>query len=213
MSKGEYEKLVPAQLRGKGTELFTEKQMTDEESAVQLFHKAVDRMLHPQYWKDIASTGAIFIPCDHSGIALNRELKERDLIRINIPGPGPAAGDGYDWVKVAKLSLGNKAKGTDMEAALQLLTVPSPGDDGKASHFFKTGATSSFIITLRDNTVHAAYFGRNEELNNRTGKLLDDIRNTLVGAGALAGLSELQWQSLLDGFLGSEHEVSQNGAK
>jgi hypothetical protein len=41
-------------------------------------------------------------------------------------------------------------------------------------------------------------------LNTGTEKLKDAIRNTMVGAGAMVGISELQWSRLIKSFLEKE---------
>lgn len=52
--------------------------------------------------------------------------------------------------------------------------------------------------------VSSSYHGRNEVLNTDTKKLRDKIRNTVVGIGALIGISELQWKRLITAFLDEE---------
>ena len=60
------------------------------------------------------------------------------------------------------------------------------------------------LLFTESNTVFSSYHGRNEVPNTDTEKLKDNIRNTIVGAGAMAGISELQWSRLTKSFLEKE---------
>lgn len=72
------------------------------------------------------------------------------------------------------------------------------------AHFFTETATSSFILTLEGKTVTVSYHGRNESVNDETHSVKDNIRNSIIAAGARAGFSEMQWMSLLKGLLEAE---------
>jgi hypothetical protein len=80
---------------------------------------------------------------------------------------------------------------------------PGSGASG-AAHFFRVGATSTFIIERDGAKVTAYYHGRNEVPNTATPKLADNVRNALVAAGAIVSLSEAQWSVLSKGFLSEE---------
>jgi hypothetical protein len=81
-----------------------------------------------------------------------------------------------------------------------------PGKEtNNVAHFFTRDATSTFIIYRNQNTITSFYHGRNEVLNTGTEKVLDNIRNVIMGCVALAGVSEIQWNTLIKSFL--EREV------
>ncbi|MEP6948697.1 MAG: hypothetical protein ABI863_05465 [Ginsengibacter sp.] len=88
---------------------------------------------------------------------------------------------------------------------MRVRSCKNPNKAGNdVAHFFTGEATSTFIIHRANDTVSASYHGRNEVLNTDTGKLKDTIRNTIVGAGAIVGISELQWSRLIKSFLEKE---------
>ena len=88
---------------------------------------------------------------------------------------------------------------------MKLRASGKPGEEGEsAAHFFKEDATSSFVIHRKGNKVTASYHGRNEVPNTDTDKTIDNIRNSMVAMGALAGLSELQWSRIIKGFLSND---------
>ena len=62
-------------------------------------------------------------------------------------------------------------------------------------------ASSTFIIRQLNTTVTATYYGRNEKINNHTDSVTDNVRNTVMAPGAMAGLSEIQWFALIHAFL------------
>jgi len=69
---------------------------------------------------------------ESTGQAVQGNIYERACLRIDIPGPGLPSADGYDWVRVEKLT-----QEQEME-------------------------TSNFIITLKDADIEVRYAGRNE---------------------------------------------------
>jgi len=77
---------------------------------------------------------------------------------------------------------------------------PQKASDNVA-HFFKGNATSTFIIRRRGKEVTASYHGRNELPNVATNDKTDNVRNALITSGAMAGLSELQWHTLIKAFV------------
>lgn len=195
--------LVPVQEEGKSAELFSERKMNSEAEAALIFSYARDRLLNPGCWVELAGElGTNFMQTDRDGNTIDRPVSMGDYIRIDIPGPGPVAGHGYDWVTVTRIEQQKSNSRHEESTGMQLMVSNDPleaGDD--AAHFFEKGATSTFILNRKDTLVTASYFGRNEVVNNATERVSDNIRNTMVGAGAILGLSELQWKSLLEGFL------------
>jgi hypothetical protein len=176
----------------------------DQDDADELFLIAKDNLLNVNQWhrKD-AIPGAVFELTDHHGHPVKRKAHQGDYIRINIPGPGSKAGEGYDWVYVERITYDDYPDENTESIKMQLRPAQAPvnkhGED--IAHFFTSASTSTFIIERKDKILTAHYAGRNEKPNNETGNFVDNARNTLVAIGALLGLSELQWNGLIKGFL------------
>ena len=189
---------VPEQVEGKEVNLEESVTADTAIAAQELYHKACERLLHPGEWHELAGALSAFFKVD--SFAPNRKIKEKDHLQIDLPAPGNPAGDGHDWVIVETIS--TKKDGwaeENLSVTLRASENPDKPGDGIA-HFFDEGATSSFVIKRKGNTVVASYHGRNEKLNTEGG-LGNKIRNALVAIGALAGLSEIQWKALLKGLL------------
>lgn len=198
--------IIPRQKKGKKNDLYFDRHFTSEDAARDVFITGCKRLLSPNKWHEVAGKGATFRLVDAQGKPLRRQMRHLDYLRINIPGPGHASGDGYDWVQVAVIDDHRKKSDGEEWLGIQLRACASPidGDNRAAEHFFKKQASSSFIIHRLGKAATAAYHGRNETINNHTGNLLDNIRNTAIGLGAFAGFSELQWKALIKGFLTDE---------
>ncbi len=195
------QKFIPDQKEGKQVDLVEKKDFPDRESGEKGFRASSERLLHPQGWQELyGKAGAAFAVIDADLKQVDRPLKEGDFVRIDIPGPGSGAGDGYDWVRVAMIESEEDTALLKVGIKLEPWSNPESSDNTTA-HFFEAGSSSTLEIILDGNTLEAHYHGRNEVINNETSKLGDNLRNTMVGAGAKAGLSELQWTELLKGLI------------
>ncbi len=197
--------IVPDNNVGKAVDLSESVTENNTEEAIKTFNRACKRLQNPATWHELSGTlSAKFSLADHNGHSPHRLVELNDLLLINIPGPGPAAGDGYDWVQVETLT-DDADKTADESFGMVLRSAANPANpEGGVAHFFGSGATSTFVITRKENTVTASYHGRNETPNTKDVKLGDKIRNTVVAAAALAGFSELEWKALIKGFLQKE---------
>lgn len=198
--------VIPPEIKGKNTNVEKVVVLDTKEEAVNTFKRAYKRMLNPAIWHKLGGvTSAQFTLTNENAKEEERLAKEGDYFKIDLPGPGPAAGDGYDWVRVELLK-DHTDHEIDEESIGMKLRACSPAGKNteETAHFFKDDATSSFIIRRIDTKVTASYFGRNEIPNTDTTKTSDNIRNTMVAMGAIAGLSEVQWSALLKGFLEEE---------
>ena len=191
--------LVPDNTIGKAVDINHTIKLNKEE-AKSTYNLARARLMNPDCWRNLAGVGT----AEFELISANEDFKqvqENDYLRINIPGPGSIVGDGYDWVKVEKIEENNFSE-TDRSIGLKLRASSNPNNDKTdTAHFFKKEATSTFIIKQEDNVVTASYYGRNEVPNVENVSMLDKVRNTVVATGAAIGLSELQWNALIKGFL------------
>ena len=192
--------IVPENKIGKAVDI--ENSITvDETEAKKVYEIARKRLLNPGCWQQLSgSASATFEVISDDNVSVN-EVRENDYLRIDIPGPGAAEGDGFDWVKVETIEE-DKVLNADKSIALKLRACPNPNSDKTSTaHFFKEDATSTFIIKLKGNTITVSYYGRNEVPNVKNVSIIDKIRNALVAVGAAIGLSEIQWNSLVKGFL------------
>lgn len=195
--------LVPENETGKQNDLEYSETPDTISEAKKLFEIATQRVFDVNHWHEITGfASADFKLKDANGRDCKRPVQEADFIRIHIPGPGPEAGDGYDWVKVEKI-IEQRGPASDKEIiGIRVRSCKNPQNSTEeTAHFFTDDATSSFVLQRVGNKVTASYHGRNEVVNTETDTIKDKIRNALVGAGALAGISELQWKALIKSFL------------
>jgi hypothetical protein len=200
--------IVPENLEGKPLDIQKSVEATSTATATVIFEAARTALLHPDTWEKLPGfTGASFQLKKAVSAEATADAELNDCIKIDIPGPGPKSGDGFDWVMVESLDDNFDA---DADASFSITVRPCALPDSKetapAAHFFKDKATSTFIVKRKDKTVTTSYHGRNETPNLKGVNLPDKMRNSIVAAGALAGLSALQWTLLLDGLLAATTE-------
>jgi hypothetical protein len=197
--------IIPANKSGKVIDLENSITENSEEEAITTFNRACKRLLNPPVWHQLSGkiSASFKLETQSEGEA-NRLAQINDYLSIDIPGPGPVAGNGYDWVKVENIAE-NADPSAQQSFAMTLKASHNPDkpEEGIA-HFFGEGATSVFIIKRNGHTVTSSYHGRNELPNTKKASFPDKIRNSIVAAGALAGISELQWMALIKGLLQKE---------
>jgi hypothetical protein len=195
-------KLVPEQTQGIKKDLKADIVAHDTDEADELFVLAKDRLLNLNNWKETsASASATFQLTDKQGNELSRPAHTGDYIRIKIPAPGTDAGDGYDWVHIEAIEYDDYPDEEMETIAMRVRPASAPVNSNDATaHFFTAEATSTFVIERRGRHLIAHYYGRNEKANTES-KLLDNARNVAISVGAWLGGSDLQWESLLQGWL------------
>ena len=153
---------TPPQYAGKQLDLHAETLFDNEKECQEFFLMAKKRLLRSFEWHDIAKIpAATFVLTDHLGRELIREIRENDLIRIDIPGPGNSSGNGFDWVKVEKIT--EERKPNEELCSITLRPTSNPEEDqDEIAHFFKSIATSTLLVRRQDLNVIAEYHGRNE---------------------------------------------------
>lgn len=188
-----------------GVQTNTEELITfdDPGKAVVFYKLARSRLMNINRWQEIAGTGSSeFRLFDENGEATSEPVREGFYFRIDVPGPGTATGDGFDWVRVEAVE-----EMGDENSASQLTVIRvRPSDNPKnnktdTAHFFTDEATSSFVVERVENIVKAGIYGRNEKPNLDVEKIGDKLRNAIFGAGAAAGASKMQWVKLVRGIL------------
>ncbi|CAN5441813.1 hypothetical protein BH10BAC2_BH10BAC2_36240 [soil metagenome] len=197
--------LIPDNETGEAVDLESSKTENTVEEAITTFKRACNRILNPAVWHKLAGiASASFQIAPDKNDKTERLLILQDYVMIDIPGPGPSAGDGYDWVQVKEISE-NADPQSDENFGITLGAAANPNKPAEgAAHFFEQTATSTFIIKRNGTTITASYHGRNEKPNTKEVNFPDKIRNGLIATGALAGLSEIQWTALIKGFLEKE---------
>lgn len=193
---------LSSQEEGTQSDIVETIEAADAQDAKLLFLKARERLFDISHWENISEgLSASFDLTDKHGNLKEGFPEKGDHIRIDIPGPGSSAGQGYDWVRVEMIE-DKRAGDTDKEwSIIKVRPSEDPVMQEGVAHFFEARATSSFIVTREDTKLSAEVHGRNEKPNKKSKKLSDKIRNTVTGTLATAGIAKIQWQKLVKGLL------------
>lgn len=192
---------VPAQEIGSKMDAVEKIELSSEAEAIYFFKIVRERLLDVNRWAEFAGgASSDFYLTDANGIPVHRKATDGDRIKIDIPGPGTKAGNGYDWVTIEEI-----------KSAAQVLSMtarPSGNplnQDQDTAHFLTDQATSTFQVKRIGRTIYAEEHGRNEVPNTDTDHPLDNVRNTFVGWGAKIGFSYPQWKALVKGLLNQDN--------
>lgn len=202
--KEEGKELVPEQKKGNKTGATDETVTETKEEAVELFRKAKERYLDINNWhKYSGPASATFFLVDEKGNKVSRSPQRGDYIKIDLPGPGPTSGDGYDYVVIEAIEDHTDAQADTESFSFRSRPAPKPGSNkDEIAHFYTDAASSTFLLVRKGNIVSAAEKGRNEVVNNKDVGVIDKIRNTAVGESARHGMAYPQWKTLMKGILG-----------
>lgn len=197
--------IIPENIKGKALDIEHHVVEDTIDEAANTFTRAFTRLVNPPVWHlltgSLGAKFALYSPGDGDN---KRLARLHDYFAIDISGPGNIDGEGHDWVKVEALQE-NTETNCDASVAMQLRASKNPlTTDPTITHFFNGEATSTFIIRRMGQKVFASYHGRNEMTNTANIPIVDKLRNTIVAAGAKAGLSNLQWEALIKGLLQPE---------
>jgi hypothetical protein len=198
------ENFIPPQEEGTASNTIASCTCSDVEEARAFFQIVKKRLLNVNEWVTIAGfASADFHLCDENGTEVMRNVRPNDYFKIDVPGPGPVTGDGYDWVQVEAID-SIESEESEM-TAIRVRPATNPGGNQKdVAHFFSNSATSSFIIERKKNIVTAGVYGRNEKPNTGAEKIIDKARNTAMAAVAITAFSKIQWKGLVDGLVKKE---------
>ena len=100
------------------------------------FNLVKRRLVNINGWHQYAGKlSADFRLTDEKGDEVERDVKEGDHFKIDIPGPGPVTGDGYDWVQVEKIE---DETGDDEESlTIRVRPATNPKNERRdTAHFF-----------------------------------------------------------------------------
>jgi hypothetical protein len=204
--------LLPEQITGRQTDFTHEKKFNTLAEASRVFHQAAGRLLSVNNWHVYAgANSAKFTLCNNQGTPVDAMAQEGFFISIDLPGPGPDAGDGLEWVMIEALAAEGDAGSADEYVQMSVRPVPNPRRaNAEIAHFYKDDSTNSFIVMRDGLRVSAGAHGRNETPNKENVDLHDRIRNTAIALMARVGLSGIQWQKLVNGMIeykeGESHE-------
>jgi hypothetical protein len=196
---------VPPQQIGTEMNAVEQVEFSSEKEAIHFFNIVKERLLDVNHWSEIAGGSmSDFFLTDNAGNVVQRKATGGDHIKIDIPGPGPRTGGGYDWVTIEEI----KSQVLDGTEVLSMTARPSANplaDSEETAHFLTEEATSTFQVKRIGQTIFAEEHGRNEVPNTDTQNPLDNIRNTFVGWGATVGISYPQWKALVKGLLNHDN--------
>jgi len=194
--------LIPEQISGSEMNTVAEASFETLEEAIAFYKLAKHRLMSVSNWAKICGTEATNFELLNPQGTGPGELKEGNLIKIDIPGPGTHLGGGYDWVKIEQIE---ENKMNQQYFGFKVRPCPNPErpTEGTA-HFFKETSSSTFLVRLSGYTVQAEMHGRNEEPNTVEPSFFDGLRNMAVGYSAKIGLSYPQWKLLVEGIVDTQ---------
>ncbi|WP_447767744.1 hypothetical protein [Sphingobacterium faecium] len=202
--------IIPTQKEGNQLDCFESVEFSNTHIANQAFIKAAYNLLSINDWHKIAEVpAAVFQLVDSDGSSLERPLQLHDYIRIDIPGPGLPRTKGYDWVNVVNLESKNMNEYKILSISLKPCPDPTQPDNKDTAHFFEGIATSTLILEQRNNSLLFQYAGRNEIPNTDNHQVIDNVRNFIMGLGAVLGASYPQWKALIKGFANQVRNLDQ----
>lgn len=193
--------LVPVQQLGGAMDVESEVLLSDIGEAVVFYQLVKDRLLDVNNWDKLCGNSFTTFQLTSGEGTPCSALEEDHFIRIDIPGPGPTIGEGFDWVRV-EIILTNSKTEMDQWCGFRVRPCASPfHPEGGVAHFFSDLASSTFMVGRAGHRVYAKMHGRNEVPNKDNEKVIDGIRNTVVAISAKLGFSYPQWKLLVNGLL------------
>ena len=194
---------IPQQTEGQHTNIVHFVDQPTQQDAHHLFLLAKSRLKDISQWhKYSGPLSSKFAITDAGGNEVYKTAEVGDLFSIDLPGPGPVAGGGFEWVRIEAMNEVIDENGENEYITMTVRPVANPKHpDKKIAHFFDHNSTNTFLIERYKNRVSAASYGRNEVPNNTDTNLFDTVRNTIIALSAREGLSFPQWKSLMKGLL------------
>lgn len=193
--------VIPRQRTGKSISVEESIEFESTAAAKDFFRVVKNRLLEINNWENLAGFGsASFQLVNSSGQEVDRPVQQGDFFKIDIPGPGPITGDGYDWVKVEELS--ETSDGEIENIGICVRPTLNPLDFREdIAHFYSSGSSSSFTATRECNKITVGIYDRNVEPNKSAETLIDKVRDAVVSAAAATAFSRIQWKRLAKGIL------------
>src|SRR5580658_9510050 len=105
--------LVPDNYIGEPVNLSSSVILPSREEALVCFNRATKRLLNPAIWHKLSGwASAHFQLVGPEAEEKDQLAEEGDYLRLDVPGPGPSAGNGFDWVIIEKISSHPNPAGT-----------------------------------------------------------------------------------------------------
>jgi hypothetical protein len=203
MGEKNYTGIVPENKTGEVINSVSSIELANTDEAKAFYAIVKQRLLDVNSWHKIAGDfTANFQLADKEGNEVNRAVKKGDYFKINIPGPGSLAGEGYDWVHVEDV---NSVSDGDLESlGIRVRPASNPKTDSEEiAHFYSEDSTSNFTVSREGKKITSGIYDRNIK-PNKDANMVDKTRDLLVGLGAIAGFSKFQWDKLAKGLLERE---------
>ncbi len=197
-------KMIPSQEDGSKSDNSYSITCTTNEDAVNVFQQSSRRLRDVNNWEKLCAgiIKASFTLCNEQGKEVHRLARLNDYFKIDIPGPGSIAGEGYDWVKIESIAIeSDKANDIDLISMRARPATCPLNNKPSIAHFFSDDATSTFLIKREGTLVNAAIHGRNEKPNKDAESMIDSVRNKVIANGAILSFSDIQWKQLVIAFL------------
>ncbi|MDQ6815014.1 MAG: hypothetical protein M3040_14865 [Bacteroidota bacterium] len=208
MEEPNYTGLVPKQDKGVTMTSASAEEFADDAEAKSFFEVVKRRLLDVNRWHQLAGmASAAFQLIDSDGREVQRSAEKGDYFKIDIPGPGSAAGDGYDWVQVEEVKEFSQHDVDSVGLRARPSTNPLSKDESIA-HFYSHESTSTFIVTRKKNKITATIYDRNTKPNTDSETIMDKVRHAAAGIGAILGGSKLQWKGLAKGLVKRDEKGS-----
>lgn len=198
----ECKRLIPPAYTGVNNKTSSSVKCINEAHADLLFIKAAQRLLDVNNWQRYSGKiSSNFSLTDNKGNNMSEPAREGYNIRIDIPGFGNKTGKGYDWVKIEMIEYYENNE-SEMLLAMKVKPAKNPiSHMGRTAHFFKSHASSTFILSRHELKISCTVIGRNEKANTSAKSLLEKIRNIFTALLAWLFFSKLQWKLLTKGIL------------
>lgn len=186
---------------------YHERVLPSIQDAEDCFQQLKLRLYNINEWKNyFQSPVPEFVLLDKNA-NLKKEIPEAgDYVKIDLPGPGSVAGEGFDWVVIDRVYEENNPSEDSRELHIRVRPSTNPENTGEeTAHFYTEGSTSEFCGGRSGNVVYGWVMARGEEPNVKeaTG-WMDKLRNMVVGITARAGMSEIQWEQFIQSMLESD---------
>jgi hypothetical protein len=193
----EEKQLIPEQQEGGATGAKSSVTAESVALAKSLFRASCERLFDVNHWYEYAGRkGTEFMLTDENGNDLpDQTAHTGQLIRIRLPAPANPEGDGYDWVRIEEVIHSRNPMIDEHTCGFRVRPVENPrkrSGSGEA-HFYKSTATSSFLVVRKGKCVCAIEKGRNEQPNLK-GSFFTKVRNFFVALGAMLGLAVPMWK-------------------
>jgi len=197
---------IPAQTEGGFSDTVSETEFDTAAEAVLHFQTVKKRFFDINSWELFAGQEkADFVLCDENDTLIFGLPEVQNFIKIKIPLLHNPAGDSFDWVQIEAVE---EEKTADTETLyIRVRPCENPQkNDGKTAHFFKSEATSNFLIHRNGNKISAEVHGRNEIPNTEGLSVLGKVRNGIISVGGMIAGSKFQWKSLTDGLIKTDEK-------